>query len=135
MDNENTERKSKNRAPIVVLGLGLVALIGGAVFFALNAFSGEALSDADYLVSVGKWAREDAGSVVWDFTEVGEGSLTTNGHLNDYDFIWALEDGQLKMETKWLEDLEDEFSYTLDQNARKLTLVADGDEWVFVPAE
>lgn len=66
-------------------------------------------------------------SVVWKFTEIGKGTLTTNAHVNDYDFIWALEDGKLKIETKWLYDLNNEYDYSLDQRAGVLTLT-DGDE-------
>ena len=70
-------------------------------------------------------------SVIWKFTEVGKGTLTTNGHTNDYDFIWAIEDGKLKIETKWLYELEDEYEYELDKDAGSLILKAGDKEIVF----
>jgi hypothetical protein len=73
--------------------------------------------------------------VVWDFTEIGKGTLTTNAHENDYDFIWAIEDGKLKIETKWLYDLENEYDYKLDQDKGELVLSADGEEHKFVVQE
>ena len=33
----------------------------------------------------------DEPSVIWNFTEIGKGTLTTNNHENDYDFIWAID--------------------------------------------
>ena len=71
-------------------------------------------------------------SVIWQFTEVGKGTLTTNNHINDYDFIWALEDGRLKIETKWLYDLENEYEYELNQADKTLILKDDDKEIVFV---
>ena len=68
-------------------------------------------------------------SVFWNFTEIGKGTLTTNNHVNDYDFIWALEDGKLLIETDWLYKLEDEYEYALDQNNGTLTLTK-GDETI-----
>ena len=57
--------------------------------------------------------------------------MTTNSHLNDYDFIWAIEDGKLLIETKWLYDLNNEYDYKIDQNARTLTLINGEEELVF----
>ena len=77
----------------------------------------------------------DEPSVVWKFTEVGKGTLTTNGHTNDYDFIWAIEGGELKMETAWLYTLENAYTYTIDQAAGRLVLT-EGDKTVtFVAGE
>ena len=71
-------------------------------------------------------------SVIWKFTEIGKGSLTTNGHINDYDFIWSLEDGKLSIETKWLYDMNNEYEYSLDQSGKVLTLKNDDREFRFV---
>ncbi len=95
-------------------------------------------SDADGVVGTSeeiKTAVDGAGeancastpSVIWKFTEVGKGTLTTNGHINDYDFIWAIEDGKLKIETKWLYDLENEFDYEIRRGEGALVL-KDGDK-------
>lgn len=80
------------------------------------------LDDAEFLVTAGDWIREDQPSVIWNFTEVGKGKLTTDNHLNDYDFIWRLQDGKLLVETEWLYDLNDEFDYTVDQGENTLTI-------------
>ena len=84
-----------------------------------------ALSNAIHAMLTG----EDG--VVWDFTEIGKGKLTTNNHINDYDFIWSLEDGKLKIETDWLYNLENEYEYALDQNAKTLTLTSGEDVYRF----
>lgn len=70
--------------------------------------------------------------VVWQFTEIGKGTLTTNSHLNDYDFEWTIEDGKLKMRTKWLYQLENEYEYSLDQGTGRLVLHDGDSETVFV---
>lgn len=70
--------------------------------------------------------------VIWRFTEIGKGTLTTNNHLDDYNFIWALEGSMLKIETKWLYTLENEYSYSLDQSGGVLTLTDGDKEYRFV---
>ena len=49
------------------------------------------------------------------------------------DFIWAIEDGKLKVNTEWLYTLNDEFDYTLDQNGDILTLTRGDETFTFVP--
>ena len=34
-----------------------------------------------------------------------------NNHINDYDFIWAIDGGKLKIETNWLYTLNNDYSY------------------------
>ncbi len=68
-------------------------------------------------------------SVIWKFTEIGKGTLTTNGHINDYDFIWAIRDGKLAIETRWLYDLNNAYEYELNQKEGVLTLY-DGDKQI-----
>ena len=105
------------------------------------------LQDGEYLTSVKEWVMEspatncgevaeptncaDSGKVIWQFTEIGKGTLTTNNHVSDYGFIWAIEDGKLLIETDWLYPLENRSSYTLDQGAGTLKLTTDSDEYVF----
>lgn len=115
------ERKQK--ISIIVFVIGLVALVAGIVFLVLRLSQQAALQDGEYLVSVGSFQREDEPGVIWDFTEIGKGKLTTNNHLNDYDFIWALEDGKIKIETAWLYDLNDEYEYRL--SGGNLILIRD----------
>ena len=126
------DKKKKKIIFISVFAVGLATLIAGAVFLILNLTRGADVADGEYLISVEKWVLSDSDRVEWKFTEIGKGTLTTNAHENDYDFLWSLEDGKMKVETDWLYDLEDEYEYKLDQNAGELTLSADGKEYKFV---
>ena len=123
------------RVSIAVLTVGIVALAAGVAFFVYHLLQAGQAGDAEYLVKIGTWQREDAPSVVWDFTEIGKGTLTVNDHINDYDFAWALEDKQLKIDTDWLYTLNNEYNYSLNQAESKLTISTDDDTWVFVPAD
>ena len=126
-----TKPKAKNNKlalGITVLIAGVLALAAGIVFLVMTLSRGPATQDAEYLVSVGSWEREDTPGVIWKFTEIGKGSLTTNAHMNDYDFIWAMEGNKLKIETNWLYTLNDEYSYVIKDD--KLIL---NDNIVFVP--
>ena len=73
----------------------------------------------------------DEPSVIWNFTEIGKGTLTTNNHENDYDFIWAISGDTLEIETEWLYTTDDKFVYRLDQENQILIL---NDEIEFRPA-
>ena len=125
-------RKKKLVWAIITLIVGLATLVTGIVFLVMNLNKGTAAQDGDYLVAQENWTLSNSDKVVWNFTEIGKGTLTTNGHENDYEFKWALEDGKLKIETDWLYELENEYDYTLDQSNGKLTLSADGKEYEFV---
>lgn len=130
--NTKTPSKKKKIISISVLVIGLITLIVGVVFLVINLINASKAADGDFLVKTGKWVLEDESGVIWDFTEVGKGTLTTNNHLNDYDFIWAIEDNQLKIETDWLYDLENTYEYQLDQGTNTLTLTdADGKTHIF----
>lgn len=129
------DKKRRSSGPkkwaLVVLVVGILALVGGGIFALVKLVGQPKKADADYLISAGEWQREDQPMVIWDFVEVGSGKLTTDGHLNNYDFIWSLENGKLKIETSWLYDLNDEFDYTLDQGAKTL-LIKNADKNVEV---
>ena len=125
----------KKRVGLVVMLVGILACIAGLVFLLMNIFAKPDMRDAEYLVEVGMWVREDEPSVEWKFTEVGKGVLTTNAHTNDYDFIWALDEDTLKVETAWLYTLNDSFVYELNQSDKTLTLTKDEETIVFIPAE
>ena len=151
----------KKRISIITLIVGLVTLVAGVVFLIIRLTAASGVADGEYLVSIGKWGLEggncvqakcgenakcvgpdgeatvicDGDGVIWNFTEIGKGTLTTNAHENDYDFIWSIEDGKLKIETKWLYDLENEYDYKLDQDKGELVLSADGEEHKFVVQE
>ena len=130
---DKPKKSAKKIISIIVFIVGLIALAVGAVFFVLDLTKKASVEDADYLVSMKRWTEKDNESVIWEFTEIGKGTLTTNGHIDDYDFIWAIDGGTLKVETAWLYDLNDEFSYVLDQNNQTLTLTKDGTAVTFVP--
>ena len=140
--------------------IGIIALIAGVVFLVIRLISVNSMQDGEFLVSIGEWAKENGkceqlkctedtkcmdengesalrcenGGVIWNFTEIGKGTLTTNNHLNDYDFSWALENGKIIIKTEWLYDINNEFDYKLDQGSKTLTIIKDGEEIKFVPA-
>ena len=144
--------EKKRIISIVVMVIGLVTLVVGAVFLILKLTSKPAVADGEYLVSAGNWVLEqgnncelmeddvsseetnceEGAKVIWNFTEIGKGTLTTNSHLNDYSFAWALQEGRLLMQTDWLYKLDNEYEYTLNQGEGVLVL-SDGDnEYRFV---
>ena len=119
---------------IFVLGIGIFTLAVGGFFLVKTLTKKPVEPDGKYLLEVGAWAREDEPTVIWKFTEAGKGTLTTNRHYNDYDFIWSIEDKKLNIETTWLYTLNDTFEYVLNQKKKTLTLTKDGVDYVFVPA-
>ena len=119
----------------MVLILGIVTLAAGATFLLVNLLKAPTVRDADYLVQVGAWQLENEPGVEWKFTEIGKGTLTTNSHINDYDFIWSMDDKAIKIETNWLYTLNDEYDYKLNQNDKTLTLTNGENSYIFVPAE
>ena len=124
---------NKKRVSLIVMIIGLITLIVGVVFLIVRLTARPSVADGEYLVSVGEWTEQGEPGIVWNFTEIGKGTLTTNNHTNDYDFVWALEDGKLKIDTEWLYTLNDEFDYTLDQNGNMLTLTNGNEEIIFAP--
>ncbi len=114
--------KNDKKSSIIMAAVGAVVFVIGLTTFLVNILAKPGLRDAEYLVEIGTWEREDAPSVVWNFTEIGKGTLTTNGHQNDYDFIWGFDGDKIKIETDWLYMLNDEYTYALDQGAGVLTL-------------
>ena len=154
------QKKSKKLIiSIIVFVVGLATLIAGVVFLVLNRGKEAGLRDGEYLVSAKEWvledntnclipgeatdgAAEDVASeseasclpgVIWKFSEIGKGVLTTNQHIDDYNFIWSLEDdNKLLIETEWLRTLEDEYTYQLDKGAGVLTLRNGENTYKFV---
>lgn len=114
--------KKVGKVPISVFILGMLVLFGGLLFLIVRIISGPGVDTAEFLINSGEWVEEGEPSVIWDFTEVGKGRLTTDNHLNDYDFTWALKDGKLKIQTTWLYNLSDEFEYSIDQGSKTLNL-------------
>ena len=142
-DVKNNRKKTKKPidkkkiACIATFVVGMILLVVGAVFLILGLNRGEAVADGEYLVAADSWVLTDCSDtdcdkVVWDFTELGKGSLTTDGGEHNYDFEWMLEDGKLLIDTDWLYELNDEYNYTLDQSDGVLTLIdADGVKYKF----
>lgn len=124
--------RKKKILSLCVLGVGVAALAAGVVFLVLNIMTANKTADGNFLVEASSWTLESSDNVVWNFTEIGKGTLTTNNHLNDYDFIWSIEDNKLLIETDWLYDLENEYTYELDQNSKTLNLTdANGGSYTF----
>lgn len=133
--DEPIDAPKKRRLPLIVLIIGVLTLIGGGTFFALKFVMKPATRDADFLVEIGEWSRESAEDVIWNFTEIGKGTLTTNNHKNDYEFLWSINGDKLKIETKWLYDLNDEYTYKIQQDNKTLTLSSDDGDITFRAVE
>ena len=129
--NKRKRVGGSRRSGVIVFCLGILVLIGGLVFMIFQLTAKPAVRDAEYLVKVGAWEREDAPGVIWNFTEVGKGRLTTNSHQNDYDFLWAISGDKLEIETDWLYTLDNSYTYVLDQENNLLIL---DDKVKFRPA-
>lgn len=138
---EQVPKKSKKKTNakkkwgIAIFVLGILVLAAGVTFLLFNLLKGPSVRDAEYLVTVGAWQREDEPTVIWNFTEIGKGTLTTNFHINDYDFIWRMDGDTLKIETDWLYELNDEYTYKLDQGGKTLTITSGEKSYTFVPSE
>jgi len=122
MDGDEIKLRKPSKWPLITMIFGIIVLIAGATLLIVKIVTAPKMDDAEFLISAGEWVREDQSNVIWDFTEVGKGTLTTDEHLNNYDFIWSIGNGKLKIETSWLYDLNDEFTYNLDQNGKTLTI-------------
>lgn len=138
------KKNTKKKVSITILILGIIALIAGIVVLIINLTKGAAISDAEYLVSAKEWrldtdancdntsdAENCESGVIWKFTELGKGTLTTNNHTNDYDFIWALDGDTLKINTDWLYTLSNEYTYKLDKASGKLILETEDEKATF----
>ncbi len=120
---------------IAAFAVGMLVLIGGIGFCAWRYLKGAPVADARFLVEVGSWQMQDEEPVIWKFTDIGHGTLTTNKHINDYDFIWALDGNEFKIDTNWLYTLSDAFTYELDQSARELKITSGDQTYTFIPAQ
>ena len=125
--------KKKLIISMIVFIIGLATLVTGVVFLVLDLTKGASLQDGEYLVSVDNWVKEDEPGVSWTFTEIGKGKLTTNNYLNSYDFLWAIDEDTLKIETDWLYTLNDEYKYRIE-GGNLILVQDDSTEIKFVPA-
>ena len=133
---EKTPHKGKKILCIAVFVVGIIMMIVGVVFLVLDLMRGAAMADGEYLVAAENWVltdceAENCDHVVWDFTEIGKGTLTTDGGEHNYDFKWAIEDGKLIIKTDWLYKMDNEYEYSLNQNGGVLTLKDDENEYKF----
>lgn len=121
----------KKRISIIVFIIGIILAIAGVVVLVINIMAKNTTDNAEFLISTGAWQRQDQPDVIWEFTEAGKGSLTTNNHQNDYDFVWMLDGDTIKIRTNYLYEKEDEFTYKIDQSAKTLTLKSGDKEYIF----
>ena len=147
MDNEKNNnqpekldapKKNSNKKKVfstTLFIIGLLTLIVGVTFLLINILATPKVLDAEYLVQTGEWQLEDEPTVIWQFTEVGKGVLTTNAHTNDYNFIWAIDGNKIKIETDWLYKLNNEYTYELNQSNNQLVLTNNDDTFIFVPVQ
>ncbi len=124
---------NKKKLSLIVFIIGIITLVAGAVMLVLNFVIKPDMRDGEFLVEIGQWAEDGADGVIWNFTEIGKGKLTTNNHKNDYDFIWSLEGDTLKIETDWLYTLNNEYTYKVNQGDKILTLTSGEEEFMFSP--
>ena len=135
--------KRKVTISIVFFIIGLATLAAGVVFLVLGLMRSERKADGEFLISHKSWVLElndcersttncEESGVIWQFSEIGKGTLTTNNHLNDYDFRWAIEGDKLLIVTDWLEELSNEYHYKLDQGSGKLVLEDGEESYTFV---
>lgn len=119
---------------IAVFVVGALTLIGGGIFLTVRLLDQAKAADATKLVEVGAWQSSENPEIIWTFTEIGKGTLTTNNHQNDYDFAWVLDKDTIKIETDWLYTLQDSYTYSLDQGAEIFTVKTESGEINFRPA-
>ncbi len=132
-EKTKSPKKAKLIAGITTAVLGAGALAASLAFFIIDMNSKPGMRDAEFLVEKGTWVMQsDAPEVIWNFTEIGKGTLTTNNHIDDHEFKWSIENGKLKIETEWLYTLYDELTYTLDQKTQTLEVQReDGTKQTF----
>lgn len=131
------EKVRSRKIGIAVFVIGIIVLIAGVAVLVVKKTAQPLLDDAEFLITAGQWVREDQPEVIWDFTEVGKGTLTTDDHQNDYNFTWKLDNSKITIETDWLYSFYDTFDYTLNQGEKTLTVKnADKDiEIKFIATE
>ncbi len=138
--------KRKMIISIIVFVVGLATLVTGIFFLVLGLMQSERKADGEFLIAHKSWVLEldncerstnncDRSGVIWQFSEIGKGTLTTNNHLNDYNFRWAIEGDKLLIVTDWLEELSNEYHYKLDQNSGKLVLEDGEESYIFVATD
>lgn len=107
--------------------VAFVAIAAGA-YYITKAISGTSSASAvDFLVSGHEWQKSGEESVVWTFENDGTCKITTNS-TEVFNCTWSLDGENLKIKTKWLRDLEDEFTLHINQAENSFTVTSKADE-------
>ena len=125
----------QKKISIIIFILGLIVLAAGGALLGYKFLKKPSVRDGEYLVSVGEWQLEGDDSVIWKFTEIGKGVITTDAHASDFDFIWAIDGDVLKLETSWHYLVDNEYHYVLNQSENKLTLTENDKTYTLVKYE
>lgn len=114
--------------------LAFAAIAAGAYFIAKTLDSTSAASATDFLIAGHEWQKTGEESVVWTFENDGTCKVTTNS-TETFNCTWQLDGETLKIKTKWLRDLEDEFSIYINKAENSFTVISKADEKssTFVP--
>ena len=125
----------QKKISIIIFILGFIVLAVGGAILGYKFLKKPNIRDGEYLVEVGKWQLENDSSVIWDFTEIGKGTITTDAHANDFDFIWSIDGDTLKLETSWHYAVNNEYHYVLNQSENKLTLTEKDKTYTLIKYE
>lgn len=112
---------------LVAAILFLIGVVAGVAYFFWTHPEnpeGEAAPEpvaSEFLTTTASWEKLDSPSVIWSFKADGTGELTTN-RSNYYQFSWSLSEGQLKIKTAWLYELDDSFEFSFDEQAQTFTV-------------
>ncbi|MBR3319727.1 hypothetical protein IKG20_00230 [Candidatus Saccharibacteria bacterium] len=135
---KHLSKKAKLAIIISAIVLGVIAIALVLILIVFKKTEPEVvLTDLDILTAHA-WEKEGAETVIWTLNRDGTGEITTN-KSNYYDMKWTIEQGEetqtLKVDTAWLYELNDSFSFSLDREADSFTVknLADETESVFVP--
>ncbi len=129
----------KKKLAIIILAIFGALAVAFGVFLIISAAQGEnpysKMAEAEILVDIKKWQKQDEPTVIWEFGE-GIGKITTNKD-EYFDMEWGMGDGVLSIKTKWLTDLRDDFEIKINKEAPSFTVISksDGKESTFVPYE
>ena len=119
--------KKKKLITTSVSIIAFIAVAVGAYFITKSLNNSSALSVVDFLVSGHEWEKVGEESVVWTFENENTCKVTTNS-TETFDCTWELNGETLKIKTKWLRDLEDEFTLSVNEAEKSFTIVSKVDE-------
>ena len=133
-EKKNNEKTGKKKALVTVCSIvAFLAVVAGA-FFITKAIDGKtAVSITEFLVSGHEWEKVGEETVVWTFENEKACKVTTNS-TETFDCEWEIEGDTLKIRTKWLRELEDEFTLEINEAEKSFKIISkeDGKESTFV---